>query len=107
MSRNISNSNIELITQLIKQQDIKREIQINNIHENMNEKFDSISIELNKIVDINEKILQETSPWRWVTRNPKLSALVAGIFIIGFLTLLVVVYKDHVENLIKTLISSL
>lgn len=106
MSENISKSNINLIINLIEQQDKKREIQINEIHRNVNEKYDCLDEKLEKIEKINEKILKETFPWRWISRNPKISAVIAGVFFLGILTLLIAFYKDQVESLVKTLISS-
>lgn len=106
MSENISKSNINLIINLIEQQDEKREIQIDEIHRNVNEKFDCLDGRLEKIEKINEKILMETSPWRWISRNPKMSATIAGVFFLGILTLLIAFYKDQVESLVKTLTGS-
>lgn len=106
MSKEIPKCNVELIIDLIKKQDVKQEIQIKNLHENLNEKFNCLNSSIDDIKQINHVLLKETSPWRWISRNPKISAIIAGVFFLGILMLLIVFYKEQVESLVKTLISS-
>jgi polyferredoxin len=104
MSNEVSKYNVQLIIDLIQKQDKKQEIQIKNLHENLEEKFNCLNSGVNEIKKSNEIILKETAPWRWVSRNPKLSAIIVGVFFLGVFTLVMAFYKGQIESLVKTLV---
>ena len=101
----------ELILAFMKEHDQKRNAQIKGLHKNMEAGFDAFNIKLDamnkkqhEVAEAVKGIKKDTTVWRWMHRNPKLTFIAAGIVFAGITAIFGHIDKETIGSLVKKFI---
>jgi hypothetical protein len=111
----MSDENLRIIETILREADARRKAENRAIQKTIeanaevtNLKLDAIKKEVHEIHEIDEhqeeeidKLKNETSVWRWAQRNPKISAVV---FFISVLGVFIAAKKEIALNILKKIV---